>query len=119
MKKHPRSGKAWHRQEAKKAMDLLASGYEADEVAQHLGRPVGAISTMLATYGLTVTEVQMNVDKKEALKLEPLKPYSVTIPLFNEAQALPAVEVDTSGVQQLANAPGGQDCIQGGVAANG
>lgn len=79
--KHPRSKKTWDRREAKRAMVLLANGYEKAEVSEHVGRGVSSINKMLADYGTSMEELRLGraLTKMETLDLPPLPPYDPSL----------------------------------------
>lgn len=87
--RYPRSSRRWDRREARRAMFLLAAGYEDDEVADHIGRKPISLSAMLHSYGTTLAQLRAGraISKMEQLSLP-------NLPLYEEGVSYRDVEKD-------------------------
>jgi hypothetical protein len=75
--KYPRNGKRWDRQETRRALLLLANGYEIREVSDHMGRGEASIRLELKNMETSIDELRTirKLSVVERLNLPSLPPF--------------------------------------------
>ena len=98
---YPRNGKRWDRQETRRALLLLANGYELREVSDHIGRGRSSIQLELKNMDTSIDELR-SIRKLTIIERLNLP----SLPAFNPDAVFRPVEQDFPGMSFLPPADG-------------